>query len=160
MTENGMPILEVLQKKKKNCGRCHFIIEFQVKPVAKHKRCAVAPAPVRPPALLTQLCLSTKQFPICGYTGNDPKQQRIRTTSTLKYKSSECFQVQVEIYGSYINNCPTKCNTKQSIYYSASSLYTFRVSNTPIIRITQNCTYSLRYWSYFLCSYLPATWPS
>ena len=28
----------------------------------------------------------------------------------------------------YINNCPTRCNTKQSIYYSASSLYMFRVS--------------------------------
>jgi len=33
----------------------------------------------------------------------------------------------------------------------------FRVSTTPIIRSTQNCNYSLRYWSYFLCSYLPAT---
>ena len=22
------------------------------------------------------------------------------------------------------------------------------------------CNYSLRYWSYFLCSYLPPTWPS
>ena len=59
-----------------------------------------------------------------------------------------------------INNCPTRCNTKQSICYSASSLYMFRVSTTPIIRSTQNCNYSLRYWSYFLCSYLPATWPS
>ena len=29
----------------------------------------------------------------------------------------------------YINNCP-RCNTKQSIYYSASSLYMFRVSTT------------------------------
>ena len=57
----------------------------------------------------------------------------------------------------YINNCPTRCNTKQSIYYSASAL---RVSTTPIIRITQNCNYSLRYGSYFLCSYLPPTWPS
>ena len=45
----------------------------------------------------------------------------------------------------YINNCPTRCNTKQSIYYSASSLYMIRVSNTPIIRSTQNCNYSLRY---------------
>ena len=45
----------------------------------------------------------------------------------------------------YISNCPTRCNTKQSIYYSASSLYTFGVSNTPIIRSTQNCNYSLRY---------------
>jgi len=46
---------------------------------------------------------------------------------------------------SYINNCLTRCNTKQSIYYSASSLYMFRVSTTPIIRSTQNCNYSLRY---------------
>jgi len=45
----------------------------------------------------------------------------------------------------YINKCPTRCNTKQSIYYSASSLYMFRVSNTPIITSTQNCNYSLRY---------------
>ena len=55
----------------------------------------------------------------------------------------------------YINNCPTRCNTIQSIYYSASSLYTFRVSTTPIIRSTQNCNYSLRY-----CSYLTPTWLS
>jgi len=39
----------------------------------------------------------------------------------------------------YINNCPTRCNTKQSIYYSASSLYMFLVSTTPIIRGKQNC---------------------
>jgi len=43
----------------------------------------------------------------------------------------------------------TRCNTKQSIYYSASSLYTFRVSTTPVIRSTQNCNYIIRYWSYF-----------
>jgi len=36
----------------------------------------------------------------------------------------------------------------------------FRVSTTPIIRGTQNCNYSLRYWSYFLCSYIPTTWQS
>ena len=60
----------------------------------------------------------------------------------------------------YINNCPTRCNTKQPIYYSASSLYMFRLSTTPIIRSTQNCNYSLRYGSYFLCSYLPPTWPT
>jgi len=45
------------------------------------------------------------------------------------------------------NNCPTRCNTKQCIYYSASSLYMFRVSTAPIIRSTLNCTYCLRYWS-------------
>ena len=60
----------------------------------------------------------------------------------------------------YINNCPTRCNTKQSIYYSASSLYMFQVSTTPITMRVQNCNYSFRYWSYFLCSYLPPTWPS
>jgi len=48
-----------------------------------------------------------------------------------------------------INNCPTRRNTKHYIYYSASSLYMFRVSTTPIIRSTQNCNYSLRYWSFF-----------
>jgi len=46
-----------------------------------------------------------------------------------------------------INNCPMRCNTNQSIYYSASSLFMFRVSTTPIIRSTENCNYSLRYWS-------------
>ena len=33
-----------------------------------------------------------------------------------------------------INNSQTRCNTKQSVYYSASSLYMFRLSNTPTIR--------------------------
>jgi len=31
---------------------------------------------------------------------------------------------------------------------------------SSIIRSTQNCNYSLQYWSIFLCSYLPPTWPS
>ena len=44
-----------------------------------------------------------------------------------------------------INDCPTRCNTKQSIFYSASSLYMFRALTTPIIRSTQNSNYSLRY---------------
>ena len=59
----------------------------------------------------------------------------------------------------YIDNCLTRCNTKQSIYYSASSLCTFRVSTTPIIKSTQNCNYRLRHSSYFLRSYLPPTLP-
>jgi len=45
----------------------------------------------------------------------------------------------------------------QSIYYSASSLYMFRVSTTPIIGSIQNCNYSLRYCGSI---YLPPTWPS
>jgi len=52
-----------------------------------------------------------------------------------------CFRASLICF----NNCPTRCNIKQSIYYSASSLYMFRVSATPIIRSTQNCNYSLRY---------------
>ena len=45
---------------------------------------------------------------------------------------------------------------KQSIYYSASSLYMFRGPTTPIIRTTQNCNYSLRYWSYFFMQLPPS----
>ena len=45
------------------------------------------------------------------------------------------------------NICPTRCNTKRSIYYYASSLYWFRVSGTPNTRSTQNCKYTFRYWS-------------
>ena len=52
-----------------------------------------------------------------------------------------------------INNCPTRCNTKQSVYYPASSRYMFRVSTTPIIRSTQKCNYSLP-------PSLPPTWQS
>jgi len=62
----------------------------------------------------------------------------------------------------YINNCPTRCNTNQSIYYSASSLYMFQVSTTPTIRSTQNCNYSLRYWLYYFVQLPPsnvAKWP-
>jgi len=60
----------------------------------------------------------------------------------------------------YVNNWTTRWNTKQSIYYYASSLHMFQVSTTTIIRSTQNCNYSLRYWSYFLYSYLHPTWPT
>ena len=33
-----------------------------------------------------------------------------------------------------------RCNTKQSIYYSASSLYMFQVSITPNIRVHKTVT--------------------
>jgi len=58
-----------------------------------------------------------------------------------------------------INNCQTRCNTKQSIYYSASSLYVFRVSTTPIIRSTQNCNYSPWYWPYWKEIAAQKLWP-
>jgi len=40
--------------------------------------------------------------------------------------------------------------------------FTLHVSGATllIIRSTQNCNYSPRNWSHFLCSYLPPTWPS
>jgi len=41
----------------------------------------------------------------------------------------------------YINNYPTICNTKLSIYNSVSSLYMFRMPTTPII--TQASTTTL-----------------
>jgi len=49
-----------------------------------------------------------------------------------------------------------RCNTKQSVY-SASSLYMFQVSTAPFIRSTQNCNYSLQYWSYFCAATSLAT---
>jgi len=66
------------------------------------------------------------------------------------------FMIMVPSIAIYINNYPTRCNTKHSIYYSASSLYMFRVSTTPIIRNTQNRNYNLRYWTYF-AQLLPST---
>ena len=44
----------------------------------------------------------------------------------------------------------------KAVYYPASSLYMFRVSTTPIIRSTQNCNYSLRYWSHFFVQLPPS----
>ena len=72
----------------------------------------------------------------------------------IKHKCFSCLWFRASLF--YINNCPTRCNSKQSIYYSASSLYMFRVSTTPIIRSTQNCNYSLRYWSYFFVQLPPS----
>ena len=54
------------------------------------------------------------------------------------------FDIKIDILF-YINNCPKRCNTKQSTYYSASLLYMFRVSTTLSIMSTQNCNYNPRY---------------
>ena len=54
----------------------------------------------------------------------------------------------------YVNNCPTRCNTKQCIYYSASSLYMFRVSN---IYGAGGCSYSFVY-SWWWVWLTPETW--
>jgi len=60
----------------------------------------------------------------------------------------------------YINNYPTRCNTKQSIYYSVSfTLHVSGVNHTHHQEYTK-LNYRLRYWSYFLCRYLHPTWPA
>jgi hypothetical protein len=45
------------------------------------------------------------------------------------------------------------------IYFTAKSLYTFRVSTASIIRSTKNCNRSLRYMSLHRYSHFPPTWP-
>ena len=86
------------------------------------------------------------------------KQKLCARTLLTNNSNNQC------IYATIFNNCPTRCNTKQSIYYSSSSPYTFWVLTTPIIRSTQNCNYSLQYWSY-ICAAISLqrgqvrTWP-
>ena len=70
---------------------------------------------------------------------------------------SRCLSITNQVNKICINNCPTRCNTKQSIYYSASSLYMYRVSTTPISRSTHNSNYSLRYWSCFFVQLPPSS---
>ena len=45
---------------------------------------------------------------------------------------------------------------KFSLYVSGVN----HIHHQEYTRSTQNCNYSLRYWSYILCSYLLPTWPS
>ena len=61
--------------------------------------------------------------------------QLLRGANNMHTVSHKCIPIKHS--STHINNCPTRCNTKQSIYYSASSLYMFRLPNTPIIRSTQ-----------------------
>ena len=75
--------------------------------------------------------------------------------------SRKMLQMQMsEIFVSVLITVQRDTTQSSLIYYSTSSLYMFRVSSTRIIRCTQNCNYRLRYRSYFICSYLPPTWPS
>jgi len=130
-----------------------------LQPAVRENRLArLDPLTQRSPNCAPRITRNPRPFPqgICGY---------VSVMATLKFtyyrikgRMFLCLWFRASLI--YINNCPTRCNTKQSVYYSASSLYVFRVSTTPIIRSTQNCNYSLRHWSYFLCSYLPPTWPS
>ena len=89
--------------------------------------------------------------------GFDSRSVRVRfmARNIVTTPHSPPEEVSVGQLQTYIDNCPTRCNTKQPKYYSVSSLYMFRVSTTPTIRSTQNCNYSLWY-----CSYLLPTWPS
>ena len=54
-----------------------------------------------------------------------------RAISLLGEVSMLCLRFRASLI--YINNCPTRCKTKQFIYYYTSSLYIFRVSTTPMM---------------------------
>jgi len=82
--------------------------------------------------------IAMAQSPTCLHNGHWVN-FTFTLSASLKYKTCILITVQQDA-------------TQIIYYYSASSLYMFRVSTTPIIRSTQNCNYSLRYWSYFLCS--------
>ena len=93
---------------------------------------------LRYPAFNAHACLALLYFSTLSDKAHELREKDLRSK-----KCVPCLSL--EFYVKQINNCPTRCNTKQSIYYSASSLYIFRVSTTPIIRSTQNCNYSLLY---------------
>jgi len=56
-----------------------------------------------------------------------------------------------------INNCPMRYNTKQSIYYSASSLYMFGCQPHPSSGVHKTVTTAFLYWSYFFVQLPPPT---
>jgi len=84
----------------------------------------------------------------------------IRSTQNCNYSLRYCAATSLQRGQASLAVLEGGSCTKNMTSTSTNSLYMFRVSSTPIIRSTQNCNYSLRYWSYFLCSYLPPTWPS
>jgi hypothetical protein len=78
------------------------------------------------------------------------------TLCTTRFNIQKVFFLPTQ--GNYILCVVLRTNsifTKQAIYYSASSLYMFRVSTTPIVRSTQNCNHGPRHRSHPLCSQLP-----
>ena len=77
----------------------------------------------------------------------------------LEYAAPQILCLRLRTSLIYINNIQRDA-TQSSLFIILQGHYMFRVSTTHNIRSTQNCNYSLRYWSYFLCSYLPPTWPS
>jgi len=76
--------------------------------------------------------------------------------------SETCWALNNEIIKQVTSSWSLFIQLQSSLFTNlqANSLSMFQVSTTPITRSTQNCNYSLRYWSYFLCSYLPPMWPT
>jgi len=79
-------------------------------------------------------------------------------TVNIKYILCLCLWFRASLI--YSNKCPTRCNTKQSIYYSASSLTSFRCQPQPSSGVHKTVTTASGTCHIFLCSYLPPTWPT
>jgi len=71
---------------------------------------------------------------------------------------STCFGCQTHP-SSGVHKTVTTASGTGRIFCAATSLQPGQAW-PRILDGTQNCNYSLRYWPYFLCSYLPPTWPS
>jgi len=75
---------------------------------------------------------------LCCFLDNAQKYWYTRTGQRRQHGASaiSCWIPKatntLRICNTYINNSSTRCNTKQSVYYSAGSLYMFRVSTAPI----------------------------
>ena len=82
------------------------------------------------------------------HVSSDPLLQEAPSQPHLRHTANITFCVYGSVHRcSILITVQRDATKKQSIYYSASSLYMFRVSTTPIIRKTQNCNHILRYWS-------------
>ena len=99
----------------------------------------------------------------CAATSFQRGQAIIRSTQNCNYSLRywSYFFVQlppsnVDKLSSGVHKTVTTASGISHILCAATSLQ----RGQAIIRSTQNCNYSLRYWSYFLCSYLLPTWTS
>jgi len=81
--------------------------------------------------------MGTELFHADGRMDGPTDRQTDMTRLIVAFRSFENAPDKTKQYLVYINKCPTSCNNMQSIFYfTAMSLYMFRVPSTPIIRST------------------------